>query len=835
MTPRASSTSRPSSKETLSDKLRHGKEPRRHTRKRLSATSETSHSTAASSGALPLNAVVATPISPQQPFDKKKVIASSSSSPRDDMESNSNNKTKSHSRRRRHSAGRESKADKVNHVSQSRRESVGSDSSWNNFTDVSWDEESPRATGRSLRSPPSENRHHKESKRSTTKSAGRGQEDGSMSANSSSRRSSSTGRHRRISTASSTRRTSTSSSVVSPKSTRKRISISSATKSSRRSSTASKSKSKSRHRRSDENEQSLTSFMQKEDSNRPKESEDALETKSAFTSISMSRNRTKYKHDDWAMSASYHGRDSVGSRNTRKFRDMMAAKAASLNSEAEHEAELFEATTKTFHRSHSADAQKHGEEDSKSSFEQSSLDFVDSSGGMHQHQGFAGLPVLQEESKKSKKLSKMKKSARKSNKKKSGVSTQELSDFLDKCNSKKEEKDARGKSFLSSPISGDRSCVSMPALQSSSRGKNRKSPKVSMAKLQHSYRGTFETTVAPPDDSTAESSVEKSGEKGRRRSRSNHKSRSRRQKRSNSRNRDHSDLHVPSPNEPQRRSQSVEATFRKQDAKARPRSLSRTRKNSRHSNGSYPSLLEMQDNSTKPDETDKGAKRPKGLQKLFSFRDLKRDGAAAMSSGASLEFRRDDTTSSWAVSKPQLDQEESHDGSVSVSLPSMTPHSPVPSDFGDTSQSEDERRASLGSRQNRRWSTISEVDLSEDDCGVFEDDSIDQQSDDSKRKRHSSSLGHASSSQQPASILKNREKQIPVQAGGDAGIESDAEPDDVTDARTEEDVFSRYTWANEAPTTDQETEQTREERLRLKESIRNSVLYSAFEAIIDIM
>ena len=63
--------------------------------------------------------------------------------------------------------------------------------------------------------------------------------------------------------------------------------------------------------------------------------------------------------------------------------------------------------------------------------------------------------------------------------------------------------------------------------------------------------------------------------------------------------------------------------------------------------------------------------------------------------------------------------------------------------------------------------------------------------------------------------------------------ERQATQDDEEDADSgvEEDVFSHYTWSINADATEQDLEGRLQDRVQLKDSIRQSLLFKAFEAI----
>lgn len=227
--------------------------------------------------------------------------------------------------------------------------------------------------------------------------------------------------------------------------------------------------------------------------------------------------------------------------------------------------------------------------------------------------------------------------------------------------------------------------------------------------------------------------------------------------------------------------------------------------------------------------------RPKGFQKLFSIRDLRSEGdigLAVASKPPPLVFKREDADSSWAPRTPSNSQRArpAVDDMLMTPPPPLAPHSPLKSDHG--FRSTDDDRTNSSSRRARRLSA-SAADLQDDDRSV-EESSTSQRSD--GKRRHSSHV------RQPVSILKNRIEESPQTSGDftterDPGRQMDPGPsyDAIQECEagmdTEEDVFSHYTWANDDVATCEDPEQTREERMRLKESIRESLLYSAFEAI----
>lgn len=582
--------------------------------------------------------------------------------------------------------------------------------------------------------------------------------------------------------------------------------------------------------------------MKKELSHRPEEAEDALEVKSAYTNL-YSRGR-KQRDDDWGLGgSSYHGESAR--RNTRSFRDEMAARAAALQNSS-NEAEKDKGSPYRS-RSFSAELQGGGTSSSGSNFRRSlSEDYQQQQGGMTSHPSFTSLPVLKEERKKDKKSSsssKTKKSSRKSHRKRD--SSRELGGFL-----KKKEEDAAKVSAPLSPVSTSRSVVSMPALHSpTASARQRKLSKFSspgFAKPEPSPLDTqSEHHNAPPKRGKSSGNLlEQLGSNKERRARSSSKRRSRQRKSNGSRaslttGLDRSMQDESTSSEVRRRSKSAHKALKmgskhghNKEGGERPRSLSRNRRVSqarsppRHNNHKSGATRER-----------KPPGRGRGLQKIFSIRDMRAEiEAGQQQQSKPLVFSREDASSEWGgLRTPSNSQRLAHSLAANTvpesPLPPLTPHSPIRSDRTGT-RSTDEEDSSFYSYSGRD-------------------------------RRSSAPLGHRSSGEDylpkrpstqipsmPASILKNRDEEIHQHSNGDREEEEEELGDQAfdfsldykdsldyneADLGIEEDVFTHYTWAfnDNMDTTpaDVRKDLAKEERMFLKESIRESLLARELQAL----
>jgi hypothetical protein len=515
---------RHSSNETLSEKPANGPykpdEKRKSTRNRLSLTSETSHSAAAGSAGDGTTNLVSSPMSPQHRqrpitprsgrLDESTATVSTTSTTKSQESKNGKGSRlrsrRSSSSQERSSANETNKKDvNKSDITAVGRSTANISGSLVNHVNHAWEEKqrevAPATTSRSRTSSAEGQRSRASSRKNTSKE-----------------RHETTSNHRPTSS----RQLSTSSSRLPPSADPSPSPVSTPT-SSRRVSSSAKSKmkknQKSMSRSSSSIEvrnttRSLTSFMQKESSSQPPETEEVLEVRSAYTSTSKSRNRSSKKttsrssrttqmpstrtatkvklmrsnKEGLLKNASCHG-DSAR-RNTRAYRDNTRSRSADRNQHDNQDSLSFGANgvaaAATSVSASVQDTVPHdvssldGEVSNKTHATQpqrgSSLGQLHAQSRRQHHfrnQSFSSLPVLPEESKRLKKSnSKSSKVSRKSNKTSiGGVSPQELAEFLEQCNTRRKQKEKEeatssrasgSKSFTLSPISGGRSVASMP-------------------------------------------------------------------------------------------------------------------------------------------------------------------------------------------------------------------------------------------------------------------------------------------------------------------------------------------------------------------------------------
>eukprot|EP00797_Seminavis_robusta_P009064 Sro1649_g288560.2 (408) ;mRNA; r:3841-5064 len=404
-------------------------------------------------------------------------------------------------------------------------------------------------------------------------------------------------------------------------------------------------------------------------------------------------------------------------------------------------------------------------------------------------------------------------------------------------------------------MSGDRSCVSMPAnfaKEKKSRKSSSKNGSVSMIKAPPLSKAQTSKQVSPSDHALATSGrlVEKQTEKtDRARSRSTRRSSSSRQHRGSTGNTSKTtredkpksttdELSESMKEAARQRSKSVNkgpAKRKEKGENSRTRSLSRSRNSDMDMSRSEQGR-EKSNNSNK--QSDARKQRPKNFQKLFSIRDLTQ-GDPDNDTGSQSQER---TSLSSVPSQPEsllktpvttqratLGRSSIDDADLTLTPPPpLTPYSPCNSahsrgGFDGPSKKKLHdlariHRASIPSRKNQHL-----YDSTDEDTNERQD---------------------PPSPKQPVSILKNK-TESGIQPSGDNTEESGTvqqlalrlDAEEILDFEAElgftEDVFSHYSWYSNDMASIDALEATKPERDRLKAAIRESHLYSAFENLVE--
>jgi len=335
------------------------------------------------------------------------------------------------------------------------------------------------------------------------------------------------------------------------------------------------------------------------------------------------------------------------------------------------------------------------------------------------------------------------------------------------------------------------------------------------------------------------------------------------------------------------RSVSNEAKHRKREEETKARSLSRTRHTSNSTQQKAPaSLLTME---SKPEtkrrsaaeSTSRKDARPKGFQRLFSIRDIPSietefepttnsssgsSSSSLSSSSTSMTSREDSEPSKLhPVASPMktkdIKKATAH-GSVNKPV-AKDPHPPIHEERSSGNGMEVDRKTKSKSPSGtrRRYSTASTAIPSENVSHKKQDDTSRpirrHSSNGMSSSAHEKQRDHAHQESHTATNLKTQAEigstklERRTSRGGtkeraSKDLQSKTAKEEVNEqlksareevhtigAVVEEDVFTHYTWstAGGALTRHELDEDTRRERQQLKESIRQSVLYAAFDAI----
>ena len=673
-------------------------------------------------------------------------------------------------------------------------------------------------------------------------------------------------------------------------------------------------------RMDDTSNNSLSNFMKKEGQTvqPPADKQEALEVRSAFTSYSRMRNKKiaatavssqasalgsrdrrdrRRKNTGDQLGSSFHSETS-GMRRSRSLKEL------TKNSSSKRGGGPKKPSVKAFHESFNAfgnsslsgSSSQHNEEfpdvpTFRKPLPDNPEDLMEANNEtlFHQYQpttNFASLPVLQEESRKIKKTKPVTKKIRKSTTSKKAVSQQELSDFLEQCNAKREQDEAvsprgSGSKCPTSPLRSDRSCVSMPAVVSSPSGKAPRSTKSSKAppnsrstigKRQQSQK-SFQTTNSDPLPATKSTTtagkpsskygplMEKLAEKKTSRGRQGKKNRDQSRKKDRSGSQSEKTTATEASTIPSESFHSEDNTVRSLSlAKARkrpiisdrPRSLSRTRKLSQQQAKKMPSLLSssareslLGPSDSSDDESKKEKSRPKGMRKLFSIRDFTKceEFESSDSSGSLGIIEKVPAAPTRAALTTSASNSDSQGhGNVSgavqpeTTLPPLVSLSPLDSssrsretskglDMRDRAKSPKKRYRFFPSEPNdNNEERHASSDLSEASKQLSSDSDTpymptSRQGDRASSRSSISAAGESSEERKAApsitqTVTQVRETQLPQD-----------------DAFSDEDVFSHYTWAITVGDTEHDFEDTQRERVQMRDSIRRSLLYKAFEVI----
>ena len=687
-----------------------------------------------------------------------------------------------------------------------------------------------------------------------------------------------------------------------------------------------KKRSKSTARMDDTSNNSLSYFMKKEGQTvkPPADKQEAMEVRSAFTSYSRMRNRKiaatavssqasalgsrdrrdrRRKNAGDQLSSSFHG-DTGSMRRSKSLKELTRNGSSKRSGNSSSQKSSITAFHESFAGFGNASLSgSSGQQDDafpdvpafRKPLPDNPADLKDGNSEtlFHQYQptaNFTSLPVLREESRKMKKTKPITRKIRKSTtSKKAPVSQQELSDFLEQCNAKREQDDAasqkdNGSKDPLSPMRSDRSCVSMPAAASSPSGRVRKSSKMAKTppntrsmtgKRQQSQR-SFQTSNSDPLPATTSSTTtgtpskklgpltEKLSEKKSRRGRQGNKNRDWSRKKDRSGSQSEMTIATAASTIPSESNHSEDTKVRSKSAANerkrpsigdRPRSLSRTRHISHQQAQAMPSLLSMKPKdvrstaNAKTDANMKQKSRPKGMRKLFSIRDFTKCD----------EFESSDSSDSVVITETTLDapgpvvrtpsqsdlgvrgqRDVSNAAPLETPLPPLVACSPVNSNRAQRSTRTVERSGHSKSPKRKHRFFPSEPtdnkderhgssDLSEASKQLSSDSdtpySPRMQGEQAKLQTHSTPAGETSEELRP----QPEDIRLRMTLNDEAGQQEEDALSGV-----EEDVFSHYTWSITVGVigdTEHSFEDTLRERLQMKESIRQSLLFKAFEVI----
>lgn len=687
-----------------------------------------------------------------------------------------------------------------------------------------------------------------------------------------------------------------------------------------------KKRSKSSSRMSDNSNNSLSYFMKKEGQTvkPPADKQEAMEVRSAFTSYSRMRNRKlaaiavssrastlgsrdrrdrRRKNAGDQLSSSFHG-DTGSIRRSKSLKELTrngSSKRSGGSSSKKTSITAFHESFAGFgNASLSGSSGQHDEAFPdvpafRKPLPDNPEDLKDGNNEtlFHQYQptnNFTSLPVLREESRKLKKTKPItKKICKSTTAKKSPVSQQELSDFLEQCNAKREQDDAasqkdNGSKDPMSPMRSDRSCVSMPAAATSPSGKLRKSSKMAKTppntrsmtgKRQQSQR-SFQTSNSDPLPATTSSTTtgtpskklgpltEKLSEKKSRRGRQGNKNRDRSRKKDRSGSQSEKTIATEASTIPSESNHSEDTKVRSKSAAKerkrpsigdRPRSLSRTRHISQEQAQAMPSLLSIkpkESHATADDKDDANKKqkgRPKGMRKLFSIRDFtKCDEFESSDSSGSLAI----TETTPAAREPVVRTPSNSDlhvrgqgevsGALSLEapLPPLVACSPVNSNRAQRSSRTVEKRGhSKSPKRKHRFFSSDPMENKDERHGSSDLSEASKQLSSDSDTPYSPKMQNEQASLQPRSTPagETSEEARPQPADIHLLMAQDREANQQevdTLLEVEEDVFSHYTWSitvGGIGDTEHTFEDTQRERLQMKDSIRQSLLFKAFEVI----